>query len=211
MILICKYYDSAQQVYEINNHSNYLDYIENIKLSQLKESEIRETFISLKPHTMKKLLDDIETVNEFGSVNVNVFDINDYAFEIVVSGRLIDILGVASILNIHKYTTYNEIIKSDIKVINSCITRRRINNIDTIYKSLILETLSNFNSGMSKDKVLDYLNQLSKRDMVRLLTRLFEEIYSTDYNTAVKTYNSNHVVNEKLLKEIKEYIKVKTE
>jgi len=208
--LICKYKNGKEKIYDITKLS-IQQILETVELENIESTRITERYVCLNRKDILDLISLMDLLSKYSSVDMHLFEINDFVIEISLNGKLSDVIGIVELIIVHKrFRPYYDWIKYDAEFIKHVLRRVRITNISRYSISPLINFISRENGGMNWDRVIDILElHLSKTDSRQILCSVFEKIYGMSYLEALKKYSdkfSENSIDEDLLKELKSHV-----
>ena len=165
-----------------------LDTLEtDLEIKHINKVKLTITLVKGRSSKIKQLESNIDRMESCTSSKMCIKDIKQLYFDVEIEGKLGDVFGTITALNIqNEFTRIDIYTKNDLGLIRELTSNGQF-RID-INRSLILRYMSEKNSNMNINTVFDILRKDIKRvELRKMLPDIFEEIYGYPPEKAIFT------------------------
>jgi len=176
------------KIYSNNEIKDILDTLEtDLEIKHINKVKLTITLVKGRSSKIKQLESNIDRMESCTSSKMCIKDIKQLYFDVEIEGKLGDVFGTITALNIqNEFTRIDIYTKNDLGLIRELTSNGQF-RID-INRSLILRYMSEKNSNMNINTVFDILRKDIKRvELRKMLPDIFEEIYGYPPEKAIFT------------------------
>jgi len=152
---------------------------------EITNAIFRATYSIGDRNTFDEYKEFVESIDSVGSTKARIENTSDYMFDLVIEGKLMDIIVYNEYLDVRrKFNLVDTLMENDIILMDSLLRGIVLNHFST-NSSLILRFLSDKNGGMGYEEVLNILKkEIPKNSLKEFLPGIFMELYKCNPEAA---------------------------